>query len=729
MNELSGHLIANTQPLANENQIILTNDMRLTVLTPTLLRLETAHEGVFNDASTQIVWFRNLGEFKKEITEDQKYILLKTDEVEFKINKKKKRVDFVTIDGDVIRCNNRKNLKGTTRTLDMSFGKRKLYPGIIGSNGVAVMEDDSLVLDADGMFKYVKRGSDVYVFASKDFKKSLKAFFEITGMPPMIPRYALGNWWSRYHEYTQEEYLTLMRKFESEGIPISVATIDMDWHWVNIAKEFGPKYKKTNGWTGYSWNTKLFPDYKAMFNELKEKGYKLSLNLHPAKGVRDYESMYREMCIEMGTDPKSENTIEFDFTDPKFINAYFKVLHNPYEDDGLDVWWIDWQQGKKSKIKGYDPLWGLNHYHYLDAARDGKRPFVLSRYAGLGSHRYPVGFSGDTAINWRVLNFQPYFTVNAANAGYLTWSHDIGGHHLGNPNDEELYLRWVQFGVFSPIMRLHSTKAVRGKEPWTFPGIYSELKRQLVFRHKLIPYIYTAYHRAFSECRPICEPLYYRYPNRSEAYSFKNQYFFGENILVAPITEPADKAGVSKIDVWLPENKRYIDIFTGRVYAGNTVIPMKRDRTSIPVLATEGTILPLAVCENNKTDNPKAMEVLVFCGNGSFTLYEDDGVSEAYKQGEVAQTDYSIKIDGGNAIFEIMKASGCVNLIPDERDYEIIFKDLKSYKTVDVSVDGKRVKYFADTNSIGVGRVKVSSHLVITLTDVELEEPMTGIIV
>jgi alpha-glucosidase (family GH31 glycosyl hydrolase) len=721
MSKLNDHLITKVKSTPCETQVITEGPIRITVLTHSVLRVEYSENCVFNDEPTQIVWYRDLGTCDFKTDETKKHIIIKTDECEFRVNKKKGRVDSVVINGTIISCNNKKNLKGTTRTLDMTFGKTRLYNGIIGSNGVAVMEDKSLILDNDGMFKPTIPKKDEYVFATKNYIELLNIFFKLSGMPPLIPRYALGNWWSRYHEYTQAEYLELIEKFESEGIPLSVATIDMDWHWVDIENEFGPAYRKIRGWTGYSWNTKYFPDYREMFKQLKEKGLKISLNLHPADGVRNYESMYIKMLMEMGLDSKSQDAIPFDFTDENFINAYFKVLHNPYEeDDGVDVWWIDWQQGKKSKIKGYDPLWGLNHFHYLDAARDGKRPFILSRYGGLGSHRYPVGFSGDTAISWRVLKFQPYFTANAANAGYITWSHDIGGHHLGSPNDEELFLRWVQFGVFSPILRLHSTKAVRGKEPWTFESVYPDIKRQLIFRHKLIPYLYTAYYRSYTEGRAICEPLYYKHPNDPASFTFKNEYYFGENLLVLPITSPSDKSGLSNVSVWLPENRKYVDIFTGEVYMGAGVINITRNKTSIPVFMTDGGILPLAVCENNSTENPKALEIYVVGGNGEFVLYEDDGITDGYKNGNFVQTRYSIRLKENTMIFEIEASTGNLELIPKERDYEIIFKDLVTYKTVDVSASGKRVKYSADTNSIGVGRISPSSNLVITLTEVVL---------
>ena len=127
----------------------------------------------------------------------------------------------------------------------------------------------------------------------------------------------------------------------------------------------------------------------------------------------------------MGIDPASEIAVQFDPADPHFMEVYLKDLHHPLEEEGVDFWWIDWQQGTVTKVPGLDPLWMLNHYHYLDSSWKGNRSLTFSRYAGVGSHRYPVGFSGDTVISWESLAFQPYFTNTASNVGYGWWSHDI----------------------------------------------------------------------------------------------------------------------------------------------------------------------------------------------------------------------------------------------------------------------------------------------------------------
>ena len=185
----------------------------------------------------------------------------------------------------------------------------------------------------------------------------------------------------------------------------------------------------------------------------------------------------------------------------------------------------------------------LNHYHYLDNARDGKRPLTFSRYAGPGSHRYPVGFSGDSIVTWESLNFQPYFTSTASNIGYGWWSHDIGGHMFGY-RDNELALRWVQLGVFSPINRLHSSKnEFMGKEPWQFPMEIGEVMKEFLrLRHQMLPYLYTMNHRAYKENTPLILPMYYTYPAEQVAYTVKNEYEYGTAFIVAPVRRNLSRA-------------------------------------------------------------------------------------------------------------------------------------------------------------------------------------------
>ena len=709
---LDPHLIAQTNGNANPRQIHISGNTRITVIAPELVRVEFDPQGEFLDKATQAIWFRDGGQWPYSVTKQGSHLVVETEHASFYISPRYRKIDYVEMDGCRFPADNRDNLKGTYRTLDRAMGPVPLGKGIIGRNGVAVMEDTTLILDPDGTCKPRPREKDLYCFATQDHQRALQLYYLITGAPPMVPRYALGNWWSRYNAYTHQEYLALMDAFIEKDIPFTVATIDMDWHWVDVKSKFGYQEKLRlspfpAGWTGYSWNTDLFPDYRAFLKELKEKNLHITMNLHPASGVRPFEDQYEAMCTAMGKEPDGR-AIPFDAADPKFLNAYFRVLHKPYEADGVDFWWIDWQQGSRSKLPGLDPLWVCNHYHTLDLAKNGKRPLILSRYAGIGSHRYPLGFSGDAGILWRALDFQPYFTYNAANIGYTHWSHDIGGHFMGNAEDDQLYLRWLQFGVFTPINRLHSSSTVLSKEPWNHKAVEEEAVASLRLRHALIPYIYTAYYENHKNAVPVCKPLYYDYPGREEAYNVKNQYFFGDSLLICPITAPWDGNGISTREVWLPEGI-WTDIFTGEVLSGghHTV---SRDRKSIPAFAKEGAIIPLQEAEGNFCGNPEKLVLQIFNnGDGKYRLYEDDGESTGYLTGKGAFTRFEL----ADNVFTIHPAEGDISYLPDSRSYGLHFRS--GISGAEVWINGMQANIQPEGNTVQLSGIKPTDRVEIHL--------------
>ncbi len=739
MSEYMKKLTLKTNSITPEKYTVINNGVRFSVLTPSLLRIEWGCEEFF-DAPSQSVINRNFCETDFSFENYANTTLIKTSECEFSFDTVTKKMNYITLkDGRTVTEYDKGNLKGTCRTLDNVNGSTKLGNGIISTNGVAVLDDStSLMMCDDGKILPRKNiGTDVYYFAyGYNYRTAVKDLFSLTGHAPLIPRFTLGNWWSRYKAYTQEEYTNLMKRFIDEKIPITVATIDMDWHWVDVVKRFGKEARDGNdrnnffelvynialpGWTGYSWNTELFPDHKAFLKWLKENNFKITMNLHPASGCKFYEDAYSDFCEYMGIDKNTKQQINFDITDEKFIEGYFRFLHHPHENEGVDFWWIDWQQGKNTAIKGLDPLWALNHYHSIDSSRNGKRPLILSRFAGAGSQRYPLGFSGDTVQTWSSLEFQPYFTSTASNIGYSWWSHDIGGHCRGY-RDDELYLRWIQYGVFSPINRLHSTSnEFMGKEPWMYNKfVENNAKEFLRLRHRLIPYIYSMNRKTATEGRCLIEPMYYEFPRDERAYKCPNEYYFGTELIVCPITEKTNaKTGLAGTKAFLPKG-RYTDIFNGRIYSGNTLTKLFRDQSSLPVLAKEGAIIPLSnsyLC--NDVNNPDSMEILISRGNNSFTLYEDDGESLAYKNGEFAETVFSVKKDGQDVTFTVNAATGDLSVIPQKREYILSFIDIADTKKITVKLNNKKHNYdiIADKDilKLRIDGISPSDKLTVTL--------------
>ncbi len=690
-------------PKSKEAAIIQGDKWRFTILTDRLIRIEYNEDGIFEDRATQVVIDRDFDVPKFTVNEDREdFIKISTEKVEISYTKRPfskytfciksfENGGFYYYD-DIIWG----SLPGTAKTLDVREDDVELEGSIMGGWFNVLDDNESAILNEDGFVQNRDRDGSVdrYIFAySDDNIGALSAFYKLTGKTPLIPRFALGNWWSRYHKYTQEGYIELMDKFKEENIPMAIAVIDMDWHITKVDKKYG------RGWTGYTWNKEYFPDHKEFLEELHKRNLKTSLNLHPAEGVFAHEEMYEEMAKELGVDYKNEERISFDICNKKFAEAYFKYLHHPNENDGVDFWWIDWQQGDSAMVHNVSALWMLNHLHYLDNCRDNKRGLILSRYAGPGSHRYPLGFSGDAVISWKALDFQPYFTATASNIGYTWWSHDIGGHARGY-RDEELQVRWVQLGAFSPIMRLHSAPGefVR-KEPWTYRKENGEIISDFLrLRHKLIPYLYAMNYLTHAEAKPLVQPMYY---HKNARKNIKNEFYFGSEMIVAPITAPADeKTTYGKTVAYLPTGK-WFDFFSGKEYKGDRKYKLYRDISEMPVFVKAGGIIPLdGGRENiNETTNPEKLLLEVFpYGDNIFKLYEDDGITYDYEKGIFANTVFSLKW-GDETKFGV-KAQGDLSVIPENRRYEIVFRNVE-WADVTVLCDGKKID--AEVTKTGKG--------------------------
>ena len=715
-----------THSLSCEKNLITGEKYRITMLTEGLVRLEYSEDGCFEDRPTQMVFNRDFPETAYRVIRTEDGVEVHTSRIHLIYNEKEFSSFGLSIQvkgnlsayhsiwhyGEKI-----KDLGGTARTLDEANGAIELEHGVNSMYGYSVIDDSkSQILLEDGWIEPRKKGvQDLYFFGyGHDYKEALRDFYRLCGKTPMLPRYALGNWWSRFYKYSEESYMELVNRFQKEKLPFTVAVIDMDWHLVDVDPKYG------SGWTGYTWNKELFPDPERFLSNLHKAGMHPTLNVHPADGIQGHEEMYTEMAKVMGVDYENEDPVICDPANPKFMEAYFKYLHHPREEEGVDFWWIDWQQGGNCKIEGLDPLWVFNHYHYLDNRRNGKRPMTFSRYAGPGSHRYPVGFSGDTITTWDSLDFQPYFTASATNIGYGWWSHDIGGHMMGYKNDE-MMARWTQYGIFAPITRLHSScSEFNGKEPWRFKKeaemVIGEALRE---RHRMMPYLYTMNHRSYQDDMPIVIPMYYEYPEERQAYAMKNQYFFGSELMVAPITSPRIQGlNVAKTEVWLPEGKWY-DIYTGMCYEGGKTLDMYRSLESIPVFAKAGGIIPLTEeisgCEAEK--NPESLYIKVFAGaDGDFTLYEDDNETCSYENGVCVTTDMEYS-EGDMAVFNIYGAKGMLELIPAKRSYVV---EIAGYEA-DVL---KAVKVFAGNKAAEaeVSYDKQKKAVVVTIPAVDVTE-------
>ncbi len=695
---ISPHLIPKFEPSANPEAIVHLTNIRITVLTTRLFRIEYSQTDQFEDCPSQIFWYRNhqVPNFKVEKSKGQNNNQSGTLKIEtpdlllrYSLGKKLssdslsiliKSINQIWRFGDP----NHGNLKGTYRTLDERDGQVELENGLISRDGWTIIDDSqTLVFNEHGWMEQRKgkeTNLDYYFFGyGYDFQACIKDYRKLTGAVPLLPRWALGNWWSRYWAYDHEQILNLIHEFKYHGVPLSVFIVDMDWHITDTGND-------SSGWTGYTWNHNLFPNPTQFIENIHRMGLRTALNLHPAAGVYPHEDAYSDFAELMGVDPTSQTPIPFDLADQKFTRAYFELLHHPLEADGIDFWWIDWQQGNQLSIPGLDPLWWLNHLHFIDHARSreddinssNRRPFIFSRWGGLGNHRYPIGFSGDTIISWESLAYQPYFTATAANVCYGWWSHDIGGHMTG-VEDPELYTRWVQYGLFSPIFRLHCTKnPYHERRPFAYDAETSRLTcHALRLRHSFIPYLYTMAWLDHQEALTPIRPLYHLEPNEEPAYYAPDTYTFGTELIAAPHTRPLDaEIGLSRQKVWLPEGNWY-NFFTGDpIPSGHHV--SYGSLPEIPLFAKAGAIVPvLPLPKWGGLEIPSHLQIIIFPGaDNHFTLYEDDGTSTKYLEKEYTRTPFRLIHEIVRMEFHIGPVVGNFDQFPKQRTFELKFMNI-----------------------------------------------------
>lgn len=681
-------------PVADPAAIVTAGNARFTVLTPSMIRMEWSPTGRFEDRASLAFINRRMPVPETRTRRDGDGLVLQTDALTLRYQPESGRFSpanlsvELNVSGRTVvwrpGTENTGNLFGTTRTLDTVSGATALEPGLLSRDGWVVVDDSKRPLfdhPPDGTWPWaVAREEpdavDWYFFGyGHDYPRVLRDFTRVAGRIPVPPRFAFGSWWSRYWAYSDRELRELVTDFREHDVPLDVLVIDMDWH--------------LDGWTGYTWNPKYFPDPEGFLKWVHEQGLRVTLNLHPHDGVKKHEAAFRDVCEFLGLDPDATEQVPFDCTDRNYVEAYFKFLHHPLERQGVDFWWLDWQQSKATRIKGLDPLWWLNYLHWTDMERNpqrgGRRPLLFSRWGGLGNHRFQIGFSGDAYSNWASLAFQPYFTSTAGNVGFGYWSHDIGGH-LPGPVEPELYARWIQWGAFSPALRTHATKNPRAERRiWKFPDdVFRAAREAFHLRYALIPYIYAAARQGYDTGLPLCRPLYYEWPELEEAYRYTGEYLFGDQLLVAPVVKPVSPVSAcAQVTVWIPPGD-WTNWFTGRTYTGPAEVALLVPLDETPVFARSGAIIPMQPKMQHTSEKPIDPLILhVWPGDsGQIRVYEDDGESVGYQKGECAWTPVSHELVDGVRQVTIGPAEGSFRGMLEERTYEIHLRDAPPAKEV-----------------------------------------------
>ncbi|MGA7525575.1 MAG: TIM-barrel domain-containing protein [Acidobacteriaceae bacterium] len=699
-------------PIANPAAVVQFGDARFTVLTPQLIRMEWAEDRHFEDHPSFVFLNRLMPVPQFTAHHSHHALTLQTAALHLtydntgpdhgRFSAGNLTITF-TLDGKTVTWHpglaDPENLQGTTRTLDGALGSHTREPigqGLVSRSGWALVDDSNRPLFDSDDFTFSKGEQspwpwvmprpagdrlDWYFFGyGHDYKLALHDYVQVAGRIPLPPRFALGAWWSRYWAYSDQELDHLIQEFHDNTVPLDVLVIDMDWHLNRTQLEAMHEVDQSGhslGWSGYTWNPLLFPDPPAFLHHVHEEGLKVTMNLHPASGVQPWEKAYPAMARAMGIDPATHKYVPFDITNKKFATNYMDILHHPLEHEGIDFWWLDWQQEANTQTPGVNPTWWLNYVHFTDQEREGKRPLLFHRWGGLGNHRYQIGFSGDTISVWPSLAFQPWFTATAANVGYAWWSHDIGGHMPGVV-DPELFTRWVEFGAFSPILRTHTTKNPDAERRiWAYPEPYSAIMRATFReRYAMQPYLYTEGRRTYDTGVAFFHPLYYDWPEADAAYDNKDEYVFGKNMIVAPVVAPADSTTeLATESLWIPPGS-WIERATGRHFTGPKEITRSFSIDQIPVYVPAGAIIPREPpmeYTGQKPIDPLIVRVYPLTDNqtSSYRLYNDASSSRAYQRGICTWTPLSAAQHGDTLTVSIAPVEGSYPGMIEQRAYQI----------------------------------------------------------
>ncbi len=711
---------AQENPQADPQAEVRSGNLRITVLTPQMLRIEWSDSARFEDRATLGVINRRLPVPPFKVRETSGKLVITTDALTMTYRKTGRpsadnmRIDYLL--GGERRSwrpgqTDDANLMGTSRTLDGANGSKLKSPmeqGLLSREGWHVIDESRrhlFVADDSRWGEWVAErpdtsGIDWYVMVyGHDYKGALRDFTRISGRVPLPPKYAFGYWWSRYWQYSDNEFVDLARMMRSLDIPIDVMIVDMDWHetWGLSSDKKTPRdeFGQRIGWTGYTWQKELFPSPENFLRRIKAEGVKVALNLHPASGIQPCEEVYGRFAEAYGWDSVGR-AIPFRIDDRKWADVYFDTVLHPMERMGVDFWWLDWQQWLESKYtKGLSNTFWLNHTFFRDRqANSDTRPMIYHRWGGLGSHRYEVAFSGDTHATWAMLAYLPYFTATASNVCYGYWGHDIGGHFQNYPDtDPEMFTRWMQYGVFTPIFKTHATKNRNiERRIWVFPNHFEPLRTAIRLRYTLAPYIYNAARQATDTGVSICRPMYYDWPECDEAYTRSEQFMFGDDILATCIAQPADSTtGLASRTIWFPEG-HWFDCATGTMIDGGREAALDYTIDENPYYARAGAIIPMYPSSvRNLQDGCDELILTVIPGDdGSTVYYEDDSISNDYLD-RYATTRIECRHSGTVTRLDIGAREGSYDGMGDQRDYTL--RLLAVYPPHEVRIDGRRIEY------------------------------------
>lgn len=566
--------------------------------------------------------------------------------------------------------------------------------------------------------------ADYYFMYGGNADKVIANVRDLTGKAPMLPLWAYGFFQSKERYHTQEENLAVLKKYRKLQVPIDCMI--QDWR-------YWPEYNKTDSaWNSHSFDPERFPDPKGWVDEIHKLNAKLMIVAWPGFGPKTEQRKELDakgMIINFDTWPPQSGARPYDVYNPEALDIYWKYLSKGiFNYIGNDGWWLDSTEPDhiNRQESDYDLPTHLGSYRsvknayslmhnsgiatHQKAQNKDKRVVILTRSGFIGQQRYGSNtWSGDVVSTWEMLEKQIPAALNYSMMGIPNWNSDIGGFFAGrwnagggakNPEYQDLYVRWMQFGAFCPMMRSHGTELPR--EIWNFgergSWCFDAQERIINLRYRLLPYIYSTSWNVSRNDEVFMRPLVMDFSGDKNTYDLGGEYLFGRSVLVTPVTKPA----VDEWPVYLPEGAAWWDFWTNEKQEGGQTVKCGVSKDILPLYVKAGSILPFGPKVQYSTEKDwDNLEIRIYPGaDGTFTLYEDENDNYNYEKG--AYSTITFRWDDATRRLTIQEREGSFAGMLKKRNFKVVLVNPKSGTGDKPMKGGKTVSYTGRKVSVGL---------------------------
>lgn len=617
--------------------------------------------------------------------------------------------------GNRLALYNRAHYGYETRAELMNF----CIPLVLSSKMYAVHFDNGAIghLDLDSKknntleYETISGRKTYQVIVGDTWEDLVSNYTDLTGKQPMPARWTLGNFSSRFGYHTQEEVEKTINRFQSDGIPVDAIILDLYW--------FGKEVKGTMG--NLDWDKDQFPNPEKMIADLKAKGVKTVLITEPfilTTSSKWQEAVDKKVLV---TDKSGKpatwdfyfgNTSVVDIFKPEgnqwFWNVYKRLINQ-----GVGGMWGDLGEPEvfPSKVVTAagkaDEVHNIYGHNWAKLIADGykkdfpnQRPFILMRAGYSGSQRFGMmPWSGDVSRSWGGLQSQMEIALQMGMQGMAYMHSDLGGF-AGDYFDNELYLRWLQYGVFNPIFRPHAQEDVASEVAYKDVHTKAKAKKAVELRYQLLPYNYTLAFDNNQKGTPLMRPLFFEEPTNEKLFNEKESYFWGDAFLIKPIT----KAGVMSTEIYFPKSNNWFDFYTGKKYTAGSTETVAVAETSIPTFVRGGSFVPMIETIQNTSKYSLENFNLHFYFDDSVKtstgkLYNDNGETpEAFEKGQFEILNFNGNVNGNTLVLKLTATVG-KNYVSTDKNVTVVVHNLKAKR---IFVNGQETVFKNNNETLSI---------------------------